>query len=310
VDDTYDLIPDTLWVNESVANIQAAIAEDFVVDSITLPLHKDNDIHKATINTTIPVHALIFAHDYNASPATTSWVVFLEGYKRREALCNLSITEILDLAASILVDIDGNRYHTVTIGTQEWIVENLRTTRYADGTAIPNLTGDAEWLADVTGAYCWMYNNPQYKETYGALYNWYAIGNAAGLVYFSRAGVQEATWRVPTQADWDALETAAGGALAGGNLKEVGLVHWDTPNIGATDLYGFRALGGGNRYEDSDDITLDGFYNEGVFGDWWTSDQHDVDNGESRFIAYSSDTLQDYDHEKFAGMSIKCLRDI
>lgn len=307
-DDTYDMIPDTLWVNESVANIQAAIAEDFTVDTITLPLHKDNDIHKATINKVIPVHALIFAHDYSAAPTTTSWVVYMEGYHRKEALCNLSITAILDLAASILVDIDGNRYHTVTIGAMEWTIENLRTTRYANGNAIANITGDAEWLADVTGAYCWLYNNPQYKETYGALYNWYAISNAAGLAYFLRAGVQEVGWRVPTQADWDTLEANSGAAISGGNLKEVGLVHWDTPNFGATDLYGFRALAAGNRFEDSEDLTLDGFFSEGVFGDWWTSEEFNAVDGESRFISYTSAMLQDYTHEKYAGMSIRCVR--
>ena len=102
-----------------------------------------------------------------------------------------------DFNIGSVTDVDGNSYTTVTIGTQQWMVENLKTTHYADGTAIPNLTIDGDWIADVTGAYCW-YNNDIVNATpYGALYNWYAVTNAHGLA--------PAGWRIPTESDLDAL---------------------------------------------------------------------------------------------------------
>jgi hypothetical protein len=77
-----------------------------------------------------------------------------------------------------VTDIDGNVYHTVTIGTQVWMVENLKTTKYNDGTAIPLVTDGTVWGSDTTPAYCW-YNNDEgtFKKIYGALYNWFAVNN-------------------------------------------------------------------------------------------------------------------------------------
>lgn len=87
---------------------------------------------------------------------------------------------VMPEVVSTIFDIDGNEYHTVIIGTQEWIVENLKVTKYADGTSIPNLTVDADWIAEDgsaghDGAYCWYDNDIANKPVYGALYNWYAV---------------------------------------------------------------------------------------------------------------------------------------
>ena len=147
-----------------------------------------------------------------------------------------------------VVDKDNNIYLTVVIGSQEWIVENLKVTQYADGSPIANITDNALWAADTTGAYCYYNNDVANKADYGALYNWYAVDNAAGLVHLTRNGVYEADWRVPTAADWLALVTLLGGnAVAGGKLKSVGYDYFDVPNTGATDEYGFRGRAGGNR---------------------------------------------------------------
>ena len=143
-----------------------------------------------------------------------------------------------------VTDADGNIYTYVTIGTQQWMVENFRSEHYADGTAIPNLTLGADWIADATGAMCY-YDNDEatYKPDYGALYNWYAVDNAHGLA--------PAGWRVPSNADFATLVAFLGGdpSVTGGKLKEIGLTHWLTPNTGATDEYGFKALPGGYRDE-------------------------------------------------------------
>jgi uncharacterized protein (TIGR02145 family) len=75
-------------------------------------------------------------------------------------------------------DADGNIYTSVMIGTQKWMVENLKTTKYNDGSSIPLVTDNEEWLNSTTGAYCWHENDfTTNKKKYGALYNWYAVDN-------------------------------------------------------------------------------------------------------------------------------------
>ena len=147
-----------------------------------------------------------------------------------------------------VTDKDGNVYRTVIIGNQEWTVDNLRTTTYADDSPIPNITDGTLWAADTTGAYCYYDNDIANKADYGALYNWYAVDNAAGLVHLTRNGVHESDWRVPTAADWVTLATLLGGnAVAGGKLKSVGYDYFDVPNTGATDEYNFSGRAGGSR---------------------------------------------------------------
>jgi uncharacterized protein (TIGR02145 family) len=72
-------------------------------------------------------------------------------------------------------DIDGNVYKTVLIGKYKWMAENLKTTTYNNGTDIPNVTDQSAWLRLSIGAYCWYNNNESYADTFGLLYNWYAV---------------------------------------------------------------------------------------------------------------------------------------
>jgi uncharacterized protein (TIGR02145 family) len=143
----------------------------------------------------------------------------------------------------IVKDVDGNIYHTVTIGTQVWMAEDLKTTRYNDGTAIPYVAGDLEWKNLRSAAYCWYNNDVSNKTVYGALYNWYTT-NTGKLCPLG--------WHVASNSDWETLINYCGGwEVAGGKLKESGTVHWEAPNIGATNEFGFIALpGGGRRPED------------------------------------------------------------
>lgn len=138
-------------------------------------------------------------------------------------------------------DIDGNAYHTVTIGTQVWMVENFKSTKYNDDSSIPLVTDPTEWENLNTGAYCLYDNNINNKGIYGALYNWNAV-NSGKLC--------PTGWHVPTRTDWETLLDFLGGEAmeVGGKLKEKGTTHWQTPNSGATDEYGFKALPGGERY--------------------------------------------------------------
>ncbi len=132
-----------------------------------------------------------------------------------------------------LVDLDGNIYTTVVIGDQEWIIENYRCTKYADGSDIPNITDDADWLDDTSGAMCVYNNNDSLKATHGLLYNYPAVTNVKGLAYLAVNNIQDTAWHIPTDFEWDALITELGGTdLAGAEMK---------------DATGFKAVLSGTR---------------------------------------------------------------
>jgi uncharacterized protein (TIGR02145 family) len=193
-----------------------------------------------------------------------------------------------------VTDIDGNVYHTVTIGTQVWMVENLKTTRYNDGSSIPLVTENSAWLNLTTPGYCW-YNNDQatYKAVYGALYNGYAV-NTEKLC--------PSGWHVPTYAEWTTLiEYVGGQENGGGKLKEVGTTHWDSPNGGATNETGFTALPGGLRSEV--------FTSLGFSGTWWTST---TSSSGQQFVYINSIYPKVYSGSgiiPLSGYSIRCIKD-
>ena len=95
-----------------------------------------------------------------------------------------------------VIDIDGNVYTTIKIGKQIWTVENLKVTRYSDGTTIPMITNYKKWSTLKSPAYCWYENDSTNKDKYGALYNWYAVNNNS---------LAPKGWHVPCIADWDTL---------------------------------------------------------------------------------------------------------
>lgn len=139
-----------------------------------------------------------------------------------------------------VTDVDGNTYNSVIVGTQVWMKENLKTTKYNDGTPIPLVTDDSEWLALTTPAYCW-YNNDEaaHKDTYGALYN----GHAALTDNLCPTG-----WHVSTDEEWTILINYLGGEdLANDKIRETGFSHWYASNNDATNESGITLLPGGWR---------------------------------------------------------------
>jgi uncharacterized protein (TIGR02145 family) len=204
----------------------------------------------------------------------------------------------------LLTDIDGNVYNIVTIGTQVWMTPNLRTTKYSDGTPIPNITDNTTWGLS-TGAYCDYSNTPANSITYGRLYNWYAVDNNAATKVASNGGknVCPTSWHVPSDDEWTTLITYLGGESAGGKLKETGAFHWYTPNTGATNETGFTALPGGLR----DDT---GVYNEiGLYGNWWSSTDRSVTYAWMRYIYNTSASVNMNGDPKRYGFSVRCVRD-
>ncbi len=106
-------------------------------------------------------------------------------------------------AQTTVTDIDGNVYRTVKIGTQVWMAENLKTTKYRNGDPIANVTNGASWKALTTGAYCWYNNDAENKVTYGGLYNWFVVADSRKIA--------PTGWHVPTDAEWTVLTDFLGG---------------------------------------------------------------------------------------------------
>ncbi|MEI7831182.1 MAG: FISUMP domain-containing protein, partial [Prolixibacteraceae bacterium] len=158
-------------------------------------------------------------------------------------------------------DVDGNTYKTVQIGTQLWMAENLKTTKFKDGTGIPLVTDNSAWVNLITPGYCWYSNDIKtYKDIFGALYNWYTV-QANKLC--------PTGWHTPTVADLKVLTDFIGGEnVAGGKLKEIGLTHWLTPNNGADNESGYTGIPSG--YRDGNGI----YSGIGGYGSWWLSNNY------------------------------------
>jgi len=197
--------------------------------------------------------------------------------------------------AVTITDIDGNNYNIVTIGTQIWMAENLKTSKYNDGASIPLVTGSSAWFNLTTPGYCWYDNDAAtYKNTYGALYNWYTVDY--GMLC-------PTGWHVPTDAEWTTLENYLGGSsVAGGKLKAN--TQWDSPNTGATNESGFTALPGGCRFGDG------AFSNTGKIGFWWSATREDIENFPvNRIMEYNfSNVFSEPNYESY-GFSVRCIKD-
>ncbi|MGB5436158.1 MAG: fibrobacter succinogenes major paralogous domain-containing protein [Maribacter sp.] len=197
-----------------------------------------------------------------------------------------------------ITDFDGNRYKTVQIGDQLWMAENLKTTKYNDGKAIPWVTDNEIWNNLNTPAYCW-YNNDEttYKNTYGALYNWYAV-NTDKLCPMG--------WHVPTNNEWSTLIDYLGDVRnAGGKLKETGTIHWNSPNTGADNETGFTALPGGSRDDGGT------FYGMGDIGLWWSSTEFETNElgAWGSDVDFGTSGVYIYGNGKYRGRSVRCIKD-
>jgi uncharacterized protein (TIGR02145 family) len=195
-----------------------------------------------------------------------------------------------------VTDIDGNVYHTVKIGTQTWMVENLKTKRYRNGDSITFAPNGGVWSSTTTGAYCYYYIFLSNYTTYGCLYNYYAVNDSRNIA--------PTGWHVPRDTEWTTLTDYLGGLeLAGGKLKETGITHWQDPNVGATNETGFTALpGGGREYIGNFDYIYENSY-------WWTSTVNNASTAYIRLIQSSFIKVWRYPREFACGFSVRCLKD-
>jgi uncharacterized protein (TIGR02145 family) len=198
------------------------------------------------------------------------------------------------------VDGDGNHYPVTTIGTQMWMAENLKTTSYQNGDPIPNITEGPVWINLTTGGYCAYGNNSSNPSDYGYLYNWFAVDDTRDVC--------PAGWHVPQDSQWSVLTDHLGGqSVAGGKLKETGTAHWKSPNTGATNLYGFSAVGGGYRWHNSD-----AFSSINALGYWWSSTEGGTNATSTAWIRRMHDhniAVDRINYDKRYGFSVRCLKD-
>ena len=201
-----------------------------------------------------------------------------------------------------VTDIEGNVYKTITIGNQEWMAENLKTTTYRDGTDIdfPD-TDDIAWENNTDGAYSWHSNDIANKDTYGALYNWYAATSSSGLC--------PEDWHVPSDEEGQTLVDYLGGDdIAGGSLKATQTdpephPRWNAPNNGATDCSGFSAFPGGLRRSNGT------FREIGLYGAWWSTTDDVEEDAWHRSIYHLETRVYHFGYGEGSGMSVRCVRD-
>jgi len=225
-----------------------------------------------------------------------------------------------DFKYGTVTDIDDNVYKTLKIGTQEWMVEDLKTTRYNDGTSIPLAVDDIEWSNLTTPCYCFYMDVASNKNIYGIIYNWYTINTGK---------LAPVGWHVPTDVEWTKLEdyliakgynydgTTTGNKIAKSLASTTG---WssETGTIGWSLYSGIGTIG--------DDLTknntsgfagLPSFYRYfyGQFGSlgsdcrWWSSSQESTSNAWSRCLVFNESNMSSYNHSKKSGLSVRCVRD-
>ena len=199
-----------------------------------------------------------------------------------------------------ITDSEGNSYKTVTIGTQTWMAENLKVSKYSDGTTIPNIIDNTQWQKNTTGAWSYYNNDAANNAKYGKLYNWYAVSKTTN----GNKNVCPTGWHVPTDAEWKVLTDYLGGdSIAGGKLKEVGTTSWKSPNTDATNTSLFTGLPGGYR-------GYSGSYGSiGYVGGWWSSTEGNTDSAWTRGLGNDGGNAGRGNDGKNYGVSVRCLRD-
>lgn len=192
-------------------------------------------------------------------------------------------------------DIDGNSYKTIVIGTQTWMAENLKTTKFRNGDPIPQVTENVRWKNLTSGGYCNYNNEAVFSDLYGRLYNWFAVNDNRNLA--------PEGWHVATDAEWITLINFLGGnEIAGSKLKESGIVHWIPPNSNATNESGFTALPGGMV------LTGNGYLGIGTNCLWWSATEVDADYATYWELTSSYNWFNRYGYNKTDGHSVRCIK--
>jgi uncharacterized protein (TIGR02145 family) len=227
-------------------------------------------------------------------PTTTYYVRAYATSSTLGTFYSNQLTYTTGAGSGTVKDVDGNEYLTEAIGSQVWMVENLKTTRFNDGSAIAYNPILSAFAQNRTGSYCWYDNDTANKNSFGALYNWFAV---------TTGKVCPAGWHVPTDAEWTVLENVVGGeSVAGRKLLAAGTDYW-VADYG-TNTVGFTAQGNGYRSNLVDYGNLKGN------GLYWSSTAADTSNIFSAWSRtfYLGNSVQRYWITKEAGGAIRCVK--
>jgi uncharacterized protein (TIGR02145 family) len=233
----------------------------------------------------------------------TGYLLFLAGCKDKNEIAPINFNPSVSYGS--MTDQDGNTYKTVTIGTQTWMAENLRTTIYRNGDQIPNVTDNTQWMHLTTGAYCWYNNDISYQQVYGALYNWFAVTD--------NRNIAPAGWHIPSITEWETLINYFGGGVAACvNLREGGTTHWTDYNADNANESGFTGLPAGSR-----EYMEGAFFGINYYGNWWSSvaDAGDAKRAWNIGLNYwytsqfSWNNVGDGTLQKVYGLSVRCIKD-
>lgn len=197
---------------------------------------------------------------------------------------------------SIPKDYDGNIYKTVTIGSQVWMAENLKTTHYRNGDLIETVSDNSTFSNLSTGAVDNSNNNSSNVPVYGKIYNWYAVNDSRNIC--------PKGWHIPSDAEWNTLMKSLGGmGPAGGKMKKTGTVVWNSPNDYATDSSGFGGVGAGFR-------SLDGiFMHFGQSAYFWSTTAQSATHATGWYLYYSYGDVKNGSYSKKQSYSIRCVKD-
>jgi uncharacterized protein (TIGR02145 family) len=245
----------------------------------------------------------------------TNYTLYVWAYNSCGASSSLELNEQTSdchfICGTSTVTYDGVTYNTVQIGSQCWLKENLRTTKYNDNSSIPEVTDPSTWTSTTSGAYCCYNNNTSNCDTYGALYNWYAVETGK---------LCPSGWHVPSDAEWYTLTnylSANSQYWCGSNSNYIAkslasTTSWSTSttacaignDLSANNSSGFSALPGG-RCNYSDGL----FSAIGATGYWWSSTESSASNAWYRYMNYNYATVSRINSGKSYGLSVRCLRD-
>jgi uncharacterized protein (TIGR02145 family) len=224
------------------------------------------------------------------------------------AICSGSPVTLRILNPSAAIDIDGNNYQTIQIGSQIWTQKNLNVSRYRNGDIIPQVTDPNQWKNLTTGAWCWYNNDSSLGSVYGKLYNWYALADPRGLA--------PAGWHVPSDAEWNTLSKfldsnadtscveCIQSSIVGGLLKDSS-PYWNFPNIYINNNINFNALPAGRR--SSDGLP---FHFIGSWACWWSGTLRINGGSFCRLVGNSSSKFEKFSDGRETGYGIRLIEDI
>jgi uncharacterized protein (TIGR02145 family) len=247
----------------------------------------------------------VLTYSITGTPTSAGNASFEISLGGKTCAINVTVDDVVQNSTSgygsNISDIDGNTYKTVYIGSQQWMAENLKVSKYNDGTAIPNITDNTQWKSLTTGAWAYYNNDAVNNAKYGKLYNWYAVSQTSN----GNKNVCPSGWHIPSDADeWTVLIDYLGDInVAGGKMKESGLTSWNSPNTDASNTSLFTSLPGG--YRDYNGI----YYNNGKMGMWWSSTEYGTLNAWNRNLGFSSGGAGRSGADKKHGFSVRCVRD-